>query len=297
MGASPLTQERPVATTGATRASTASRAWLFVVALLLVALYGPTLAFLWDRWTMSVWHNAHGLLIPPVVAWAVWQEFKARPDLPWGACAWGFVFLVPALLLHIIDTGLNTQLLSAASIVLAVPGLSLLFVGAERTKAIAFPLAFLAFMLPIPLAFTERLHLVLRHIAAEASAWLLPWFGVPVFKEGTTLHIANATLQVADACSGFSTLYAATAVAVLTAWTTASAVRRALVLVLAAPIAIAANIFRVVLLTLLVYWQGTDVLATSLHTLTGLLTFALSLPVVFWMGQVPKATPVEAERG
>lgn len=283
-----MQERRPVSvTSGATRFS---RPWLVLVGLLLVAVYAPTLAFLWERWTKSVWHNAHGLLIPPVVAWAIWQEFKARRGLPWGASAWGFVFLLPALLLHVVDTGLNTQLLSAASIVFVVPGLSLLFVGTERTKAIAFPLAFLAFMLPIPLAFTERLHLVLRHVAAEASAWLLPWVGVPVFKEGTTLHIANATLQVADACSGFSTLYAAIAVAVLTAWTCPSPTRRFLVVLLAAPIAIAANIVRVVLLTLLVYWQGTDVLATSLHTLTGLMTFALSLPVIFWLGHASKDT-------
>ena len=35
--------------------------WL--VAALLVVLYMPTALRLWDRWTFSVWHNAHGFLI------------------------------------------------------------------------------------------------------------------------------------------------------------------------------------------------------------------------------------------
>ena len=51
-------------------------------AIELVALYAPTARWLYGRWTMSVWHNAHGLFIPPLVGWMIWQELKARPDLP-----------------------------------------------------------------------------------------------------------------------------------------------------------------------------------------------------------------------
>jgi exosortase len=255
------------------------------VAGLAVAVYAPTLVWLWGRWTLSVWHNAHGLLIPVVVVWAIWHEFKHRRDLPWGASKWGFAFLVPALILHAVDTGLHTQLLSAASIVMAVPGLFLLFAGTERTKAVAFPLLFLVFMLPIPLALTERLHLALRHVAASATAAIVPWLGIPVFKEETTLHLATATLQVADACSGFSTLYAAVAVACLTAWTTSGWARRMLVLAAAAPIAIAANIVRVVLLVVLTHAWGVETLEGPMHVGSGLLTFALALPVIFWLGR------------
>jgi hypothetical protein len=48
---------------------------------------------------------------------------------------------------------------------------------------------------------------------------------------------------------------------------------------------------RVVLLCVLVYFQGTDVLATSLHELSGILTFLVALPVIFWLGG--PARPVE----
>ena len=162
-----------------------------------------------------------------------------------------------------------------------------------RTRRIAFPLAFVALMLPIPLGLTERLHLVLRHIAASSCAVLLPWLGIPVMKVGTTLHMPNASLQVADACSGFSTLYAAGAVALLTMFLSASTTRRVLVGVLFAPIAIAVNIVRVALLCVLVYFQGTDVLATSLHELSGMITFLVALPLIFWLGG--PARPLEAD--
>lgn len=262
-------------------------AWLGAVAVLMLALYAPTLSWLWGRWTSSVWANAHGLLIPPVAAYVIWEALAERGRRPVVPSRWGFAFLVVGLLMHVVDGALRTGLLSAASLVVVLPGLSLLLLGRQATRAIAFPLVFLAFMIPIPLGFVEGLILALRRISTLATASLLPLVGVPVFAESTTLHIANATLEVADACSGFSTLYAALAVGCLTAYTARTTMRRMLVLVGAGPIAVVANILRVTLLALLVNWQGSDVLATSLHELSGLVTFALVLPAIFWLGTEP----------
>ena len=256
----------------------------FLAAAMFLVLYAPTVVWLWSRWTMSVWHNAHGLLIPFVVAYFAYQELTARRDLPTRSSAWGFVFLVPAMLLQALDAGMHTELLSAVSLVMAIPGLSLLFLGMERSKAIAFPLAFLVFALPIPLALTEQIHLMLRHLVANATAAAVPYFGVPVFQEGTTLHLAPGPLQIADACSGFSTLYAAVAVAFLTAYTCQSPARRVLVLLAAVPLAIIANVLRVGFLVLMVVWTGPDILETWVHPASGMMTFVLALPIIFWLG-------------
>jgi len=269
--------------------SDTKRHWLlWLVAAQLLLLFAPTLLWLFDRWTMSVWHNGHGLLIAAVVIYLVAEELKKRRELPLDSTAWGFIILIPALALHMLDTGINSQLLSAASLFLALPGISLLFLGTERTKAILFPLIMLLFTLPIPLFFTESIHLVLRHIAADSVAVLVPLFGIPIFVEGTTLEIPNGTLQVADACSGFSTLYAAVTIACMTAYFCPDKRRKILVLLVAVPLAIAVNIVRVLALTLLVYWFGLDVLKTSAHEISGLLTFVVALPIIFWLGHVPE---------
>lgn len=260
------------------------RAILGLVLVELCVLYAPTVVWLFERWTLSVWHHAHGLLIVPVVGYFVYQELKPLAAAPRSASAWGFLLLVPALLMRAVDAGMHTELLSAASIVLALPGLSLLTLGWTRTRAILFPLAFLAFALPIPLGLTESIHWELRQIVTAVTAWAVPLFGIPVYVEGTTLHMARQSLQVADACSGFSTLYASLAVACLTAYTAPTTGRRLLVLVAAAPIAIASNILRVILLVLLVVWQGQEILDTSVHPLSGMMTFALALPLIFWLG-------------
>ncbi|WP_396623716.1 exosortase/archaeosortase family protein [Luteitalea sp.] len=262
------------------------RLWLVLAAV--VALYAPTLAWLWERWTMSVWHNAHGMLIPVVVAYFVRDELERFEGPPEEGSAWGFVWLIPALLMQIIDGAMHTQLLSAASIVVAAPGLAWLFLGPSRARAILFPLLFLAFMLPIPLGVTERLHLALRHLTAAGVEHLVPLVGVPLFREGLTLHSGESRLFVADACSGFSTLYAAMTVALLTAYFCPVVWRRLLVVVAAAPIAIAANILRVSLLVVLVRVYGDEVLETWLHEGSGILTFVLALPLIFWLGTPPR---------
>ena len=110
-----------------------------MLAVQLAVLYAPTMAWLLNRWTLSVWHHAHGLLIPPVVAYFAYQALTPLRHLPRTSSAWGFVLLLPALVLHALDAGMHTQLLSAAALILALPGFALLTIGVARTRAIAFP--------------------------------------------------------------------------------------------------------------------------------------------------------------
>ena len=260
-------------------------AW--VIILLLICLYAPTIAWLFDRWTMDVWHNAHGMLIFAAVIYLIWKELLKKHALAKSATPWGFALLIPALFLHMLDTGIHTQLLSAAAFFLSLPGLSLLFLGTERTKVTLFPLSMLLFTLPIPLTFTESLHLSLRHIATNGTAWLLNFFNIPNFTSGTLIEIPNGSMQVADACSGFSTLYATITIAILTAYLCPSIARRIIILCIAIPLAIGVNVVRVFLLALLVHWLGIEILDTAAHEISGLLTFVVALPIIFWIGQPP----------
>jgi exosortase len=271
--------------------------WLLaVVATLLVLLYAPTLLWLWQRWTMSVWQNGHGILVAGLVMYLVYGELQKLKHLPESANAWGFVLFIPALLLHTLDTGIHSQLLSAAALILALPALALLFLGTARTKVIVFPLLILFLTLPIPLTFTESIHLLLRHVATKGVVFLLHSMGIPVFSRGTLIEVQGGSLMVADACSGFATLYASITIAILTAYFCQSVPRKILVLLIAAPLAVGVNIVRVLILTMLVNWLGLDILKTSLHELSGLITFMVALPIIFYLGQDPQPiTPPSRE--
>jgi exosortase len=244
----------------------------------------PTVGWLWYRWTLGIWYNAHGLLIPFIVAYLVYQDLRDDPDSGVRASPWGFLFLVPSLLLLALDSAIGTQLLSAVALVTCLPGLSLLLLGTERTKRLIFPLIIAALMLPIPAGFIAPLHLTLREISAWGTWNVVPLFGIPIMLEGTVLHLPRNTLLVADACSGFSTLYAAVTTALILAHWSQSKAKKFVVIVSAIILSAICNIARVTTMALLIHYKGAELLKTPLHEISGVAAFIVTLALLFAIG-------------
>jgi exosortase len=245
------------------------------------ALFAPTAAFLFDRWTRSIWQNGHGLFIPLIVGYLIWDHFRRRPLGTPEPSALGFLFLVPGLAAVALDTAIRTELLGAAGLVLCLPGLALLLVGAKHARGIAFPLALSAFMLPIPAAFVEQVHLSMRLASAVASGVAVRLLGIPVIRDGTTLLIPRGFVEVSDACSGFSTLYASVTLAIILAYLTPGWGRRVLLLGAAPLLALVCNAIRVSILVLLAHFIGFDLLKTSAHEISGMVSFVVALAGLF----------------
>ncbi len=257
---------------------------LIVSAVLLV--YGPTFVWLVKRWSLGVWYHPHGFIVLPVSGYLALKALQGLPNKIRQASPYGFFFLVPALFLHIMDTALQSYLLSSISLVFAIVGLSLLLLGSERTRILWFPLIFLFFMIPIPLVMVEGLRILLRIVTSIFSHQLLELVGIPIYREGTTLFITRGQIQVADACSGFSTLMAMMLTGSLYAYICTSLWwERTLIMVISIPLAIMANIARTVFLTLLVLRFDFQILNTQAHPASGVLAFILAfsmLALVHW---------------
>ncbi len=251
---------------------------LALMALLLALVYYPTVAWLVHRWSLGVWFQLHGFAVFPIAGWLAYlrlRRFRGAPPTP---SAWGFLFLLPALLLQVLDAALRTELLSAVSFFLIIPGLCLLFLGRERTKAIWFPLLFLGFAVPIPLVAARSVHLVLRHVSATGTAHVLDFMGYEVSRQATSLQVGPYAIEIADACSGFSTLTALLMVGLLLAYMArARWPRAALLMALVFPIAMLANLVRCIVLIMLVAAFDTDILGTMVHPGSGVATFLLGL--------------------
>lgn len=254
---------------------------LALLAVLVLAAYLPSVGWLVERWSMGVWYHSHGFLVPPLVIWLAWGALRDRDFAPPRASAWGFAFLAPAMLLLAVDAVLRFEIVAAVSLVVALPGLSLLLLGRERTKAIWFPLAFLGFAIPIPLVVARRIFMVLRRIAAVGTEHGLRLMGFDVVREGTLVRFDQHAIAISDPCSGFSTLLALTMFAALLAHTS---LRRGwkivLLLLLAFPIAAFANVLRCIALALLVGVYGDGILDTWVHPGTGIAAFLVALPLL-----------------
>jgi exosortase len=277
---------------GTARSDEAPRHWIVHCLWLVpaVLVFAPTMYWLWQRWTMDVWHNIHGLFIPLVMAYFVYRILRSDPVVDVEQSAWGFLFLVPGLGLIVLDSAIRTQLLSALGMVLCLPGLALLLLGRRRTRALAFVWLLSFFMLPIPAAFMETFILQLRTMTAAGAERVIALCGVPVVREGTTLLLPGANMVITDGCSGFSVLYASVALALVFAYMSPSWPWRVITLAAAFPIAVSCNVVRCASLGMIALHWGAGALDTAVHPLSGMLTFTAAAALLTYVGTQARRT-------
>jgi exosortase len=245
--------------------------------LLCLAVFAPTLHWMYLEWTRSIWSNEHGLFVPFAMAWLARNTLRGD-DGPAESSAWGLLPLAGGLALAAADANAQSHYLAALGLVMALPGLSLLLLGTRRTRALRVPLLLGILLVPIP--YTVGTPLVLRTLTASGVLPLLHMLGFPAVREGTQLILPRQNFLVADACSGVATLYASVASAMVLAALSTSRWRGG-ALILSAPIlAIAANVVRVTLLVLLAHIFGTELLDTAMHEASGVATFAAVLVIL-----------------
>ncbi len=250
---------------------------------LFVAAFAPTAMWLWSRWTISIWYSGHGIFMPFILAYLLWERLHEDPVSGSHSSAWGFVFLFTGLAMLALDAAIQTDLLAAAGLVVCLPGLSLLVLGGDRTRGLVFALVIAAFMLPIPAGFVTKIHLFLREITAFGTSYVVPLLDIPLSKNGTVLNVPGHSVSVADACSGFSTMYAAVTTGLILSHLNPSKSRGLLLIATSVVLAIICNIIRVSFLVLVVYYGHADLLETSLHEGSGIVSFAVVIAILFWM--------------
>ena len=142
----------------------------------------------------------------------------------------------------------------------------------------------LIFMIPLPSVVIQPLIQVLRKLSAVGTEHVLKLFGIPVFRSGTSLEFVSGSLNIADACSGFATLSATLAFTVIVIYLWRMGLIRSFVLLaLAPPVALCANIFRCTMLCLMFIYLGRESLETFLHPLSGYLAYGIGIGLQFGM--------------
>jgi len=119
----------------------------------------------------------------------------------------------------------------------------------------------------------------LKEWVSQSAEYLLYTVGYPIGRSGVTLTIGGYRLLVADACSGMNSLFSLTAVGIFYLSLVVRAQRwQTFLLGLAIlPIAVLANILRVLALILITYHLGDAAGQGFLHEFAGLLMFLVAL--------------------
>lgn len=253
---------------------------LLLVGLLMLAV--PTLlslvTLLWNKSDQE-----HGPILLLMFAWTLHREWPRLQALPENGNPWGWLLVLPALLAYILGRSQHIWLLEIGAFIPLLAGCGILARGSRALRPLSFPLLMLLFSIPLPGALVELLTTGLKLHVSELAEGLLYNAGYPVARSGVMLTIGVYQLLVADACSGLNSLFSLFAVGLIYLYMQryTSHWRNLLLLLVIAPIAIFANVVRVMVLVLLTYYGGDALGQGFLHGVAGILLFVIALMTLF----------------
>ncbi len=257
------------------------------VALILaaVALYAPIFAdFAKGPWRED--ENAHALIVIAIAVGAAFARLSSEKFSTKASAletAAGVALLCFGLGLVVVGRSSETVLFLSASLAPAASGVAVALLGWRGARRLWFPLALTFYLIIWPGWALEALTAPLKMFVSEIVSDGLYAAGLPVAHAGAVISAGPYQLLVADACSGLNSLIALTAVGAVYLYAVKHGDWRvnALVLVSLIPIAIAANILRVMTLVLITHYLGYDAGQGFLHEGAGLMMFAAALALVF----------------
>ncbi|MBM3187119.1 MAG: exosortase/archaeosortase family protein [Chloroflexi bacterium] len=264
--------------------------WAWVLGAMLIGLaFYPTV-----RWLAATWlgnpYYAHGFLVPVISAVLAWRLQKRSAHHPKGgpatgnASVLGMVAMGAGLGLHLASLAQRLLLPSSLAFVAVVAGLVWSLGGFALLRRQAFPLAFLLLM--IPQSWLELSTPHLARMVADASAEMARLLGIEVITVGAQIELPTASLTVGAPCSGVNSLAALITLAVLYAYLVRGpALSRWLLAILAAPLALGANLVRVWLIILVAHYAGPELALTLFHDWSSPLLFLLALVLLIATGR------------
>lgn len=268
-----------------------------------------------------VWKNPeweHCWLVPLAVIGLLVYQRKSLAGLPVRGSWAGLVALLGVFFVYWVGYLADNIYLGYVAMLGFVAACILWFLGWAWLKALAFPVAFLAFMFPLPFM-DNYLAFPLRILMSSVSVAFLNLVGLPCVQSGTAIVSApdfvaglaageRFAVDVADPCSGIRSLFALMMVSALYGYIVMDRAWQKWVIFLSSiPLAVAGNFARIIMLTIGTITLGAETAIGSLedptffHMASGFLVFAVALGGMLLLGALlqrftprPPSPPAES---
>jgi exosortase len=258
--------------------------YLVIAALLAILVY-PALVWLVRSWLSNPYYT-HGFLIPPIAAFFAWRQWRNLRAEPRQAGTWAGLAVGAAALIAIVwSVYWRNYALTALATVLLLVGILLYLEGWPRLRHWLFPLAFLAFMVPLP--FVDLASPWLESFTAQAATSLAHLVGISAAQQGGEITLPNTTLTVGAPCSGLRSLV--TMVTVGVAWAYLIEGRLAaklLMLAAVVPLVAVSNVLRIALLLVVAASMGEQAALSYYHDWSSPILFVLALVLFLAWGRL-----------
>ena len=248
--------------------------WLLGLSLLLIPTVWSLFHSLWNQNDQE-----HGPIVLALVCWTMWRELPKLLALPDENSQLGWVLIIPAMLAYAVGRSQEIWLFEVGAFIPFLAGVILLNKGWSGLRVMLFPLFFMLFVIPLPGPIVDALTNGLKQQISAIAEIILYNLGYPVARSGVTLTVGQYQLLVADACSGINSLFSLFALGFIYLYLQAyaSKLRIFLLFLAIAPVAVLANIVRVMVLVLVTYYFGDEAGQGFIHGAAGILLFIVAL--------------------
>lgn len=259
--------------------------WFCGLVLASIPIFWIGIVSLGEAWSTPEY--SHGPLIPLISLYLFLRELRDTPDRT--AAELGRIDRRPGL--AVIGLGLAIGVLANLTsipdfatygMIVWTSGVVLVCMGWERGKRHQLPVLHLIFMLPLPQILYWHMTIFLQGISSELGVWLVRLVDIPVYLDGNIIDLGVYKLQVAEACSGLRYLFPILSFSYLTAilyrgpfW------HKALLFVMAAPVTVVMNSFRIGVISILVNYYGIEHAEGFLHFFEGWVIFGACIAILF----------------
>jgi len=245
---------------------------------LFVRLFWDNLRHFYYAWTTDE-NYSHGFLVPLIGLYFA-NQVASRGPLPIGGGKWaGSLLLVVALVARLVTIPLPIPFLGDLAFLIGIAGWFTVLLGTAVLRRYWFVFFFAVFMVPLPIALYSKIASPLQLFASRVASTMMNATGVPVLCEGNKMTLPGGLqMFVAEACSGMRQLTGFLALTTAVAYLTSRPVwYRVVIVVSALPIALSANISRVMLTGYIMHFVNPQFALGTYHTLEGLLMMGLGL--------------------
>lgn len=240
-------------------------------------IYFDSLAYMVHIWVTDE-NYGHGFFVPLISLYFVWERRHAIRTPGLHGSWWGPALLAAGLGLYVVGELATLYVLLHLSFWMVVVAFTVGAVGVRGAKEMAFPLAYLLTMIPLPDFLYQALSGRLQLLSSALGIGCLQIVGVTAFREGNVIDLGPIQLQVVEACSGLRYLFPLVSLALLCAYLFRDRMwKRITLLASSIPISILLNGFRIGVIGVLVDLYGAGAAEGFLHLFEGWVFFVVSL--------------------
>jgi len=264
--------------------------------VIIYCLFGLSLFHTVLSQMISQWNNfdfTHCYFIPIIVAYLIFEKRNIIKTLRVTHQWLGIVPISLGIFLYWLGELGGEYYTLNVSLLFIIIGITILHIGCEKTKSIAFIFILIMAMFPFPNFIYAKLSVNLQLISSQLGTAMLQVVGLPVYRDGNIIDLGFRKLHVVDACSGLRYLMPLMVLGLIVAYFAKGSFWKKIFLVLSTiPLAILMNGTRIALAGISAAYLRPEISDGILHDFSGFVffmaSFGLLLGEVIVLGKLGK---------